>query len=343
MTSPETESATESAGGHAAASKRVLVTGCAGFIGSHTTERLLSLGHSVRGVDMFTDNYDPGLKRANVQGVLNDPEFELVEVDLVTADPAQLLDGIDVVLHLAGQPGVRTSWADGFEIYMKRNIEATQRLLEAALDSSVERFAAASSSSVYGDAESYPTAETAVPKPVSPYGVTKLAAEHLCTLYATNFGVPTVSLRYFTVYGPRQRTDMALRRMIDAALNGRPFPLYGDGSVSRSFTYVDDVVDANLAAMFNDVAPGTVCNVANVQTASMRELISLAEAALGASIELEILPDAAGDARRTGGSSEFAAAALGWAPKTSLATGVTRQVEWQRQNPLPPDHPDLNF
>lgn len=323
--------------------KRVLVTGCAGFIGSHTTERLLSLGHTVRGVDLFTDNYDPGLKRANVKAALSEPAFELLELDLVTTDPAELLDGIDVVLHLAGQPGVRTSWADGFEIYVKRNIEATQRLLEAARNSSVERFAAASSSSVYGDAESYPTPETAVPKPVSPYGVTKLAAEHLCTLYASNFGVPTVSLRYFTVFGPRQRTDMALRRMIDSALNGRPFPLYGDGSVSRSFTFIDDVVDANIAAMFADVAPGTVCNVANVQTASMRELIDLAEAALGSKIELELLPEAAGDARRTGGSAEFAAVTLGWAPTTPLAAGVARQVEWQRKNPLPPDHPDMNF
>ncbi|MGB6058061.1 MAG: NAD-dependent epimerase/dehydratase family protein [Microthrixaceae bacterium] len=323
--------------------KRVLVTGCAGFIGSHTTERLLEGGHTVRGVDMFTDNYDPDLKRANLRVALKDPAFELIEVDLVEADPVELLDGIDVVLHLAGQPGVRASWADGFDIYVKRNIEATQRLLEAARGSSIERFAAASSSSVYGDAETYPTAETAVPKPVSPYGVTKLAAEHLCTLYASNFGVPTVSLRYFTVFGPRQRTDMALRRMIDSALNSRPFPLYGDGSVSRSFTYIDDVVDANLAAMFHDVSPGTVCNVANVETASMSELISLAESALGSKIELEMLPDAAGDARQTGGSTEFAAQALGWAPKTSLATGVTRQVEWQRENPLPPDHPDMNF
>lgn len=325
------------------APKRVLLTGCAGFIGSHTTERLLAGGHTVRGVDMFTDNYDPGLKRANLKVALTDPKFELLEVDLVEADPVELLGGIDVVLHLAGQPGVRASWADGFDIYVKRNIEATQRLLEAARGSSIERFAAASSSSVYGDAETYPTAETAVPKPVSPYGVTKLAAEHLCTLYASNFGVPTVSLRYFTVFGPRQRTDMALRRMIDSALNNRPFPLYGDGSVSRSFTYIDDVVDANLAAMFHDVTPGTVCNVANVQTASMTELIGLAESALGSKIELEMLPDAAGDARRTGGSTEFAAKALGWAPKTSLATGVTRQVEWQRENPLPPDHPDMNF
>ncbi len=213
---------------------RVLVTGCAGFIGSHTTERLLAGGHQVRGVDCFTDNYEPELKRANVAAIA-DAAFELVEADLVTADPVALLAGVDRVLHLAGQPGVRDSWADGFGVYVDRNITATQRLLEAAREVGVERVAAASSSSVYGDAETFPTPETTVPKPVSPYGVTKLAAEHLCTLYGTNFGVPTVSLRYFTVYGPRQRTDMAIRRMVDAALHGRTFTLYGDGSFSRSF------------------------------------------------------------------------------------------------------------
>ena len=218
------------------------------------------------------------------------PTHELVEADLVTADPAALLDGVDAVLHLAGQPGVRDSWADGFETYVQRNIVATQRLLEAAKGPGISRFAAASSSSVYGDAETYPTTEAALPRPVSPYGVTKLAAEHLCTLYATNFGVPTVSLRYFTVYGPRQRTDMALRRMIDLTLAGQPFPLYGDGSVSRSFTYVDDVVDANLAALFDTPPPGVAVNIANESTASMRDLIELVGEAVGTPVRIERQP-----------------------------------------------------
>ena len=235
----------------------VLVTGSAGFIGSHTTERLLDDGHRVRGVDCFTDNYDPALKRANVSLVAGRPGFEFVETDLVTVDPVELLDGVDHVLHLAGQPGVRDSWSDGFDVYLQRNITATQRLLEAARGTDLVRFAAASSSSVYGNAESYPTTEAALPAPVSPYGVTKLAAEQLCSLYASNFGVPTVSLRYFTVYGPRQRTDMALRRMIDLTLAGQPFVLYGDGSVARSFTYVADVVEANLAALRRR-SPGNV-------------------------------------------------------------------------------------
>lgn len=309
----------------------ILVTGCAGFIGSHTTERLLLDGHSVRGVDCFTDNYDPALKRSHLIGVAGQPQFELIESDLVTADPHALLSGIDAVLHLAGQPGVRDSWASGFEIYVQRNITATQRLLEAAKSTNISRFAAASSSSVYGNAETYPTTELALPQPVSPYGVTKLASEHLCTLYAKNFGVPTVSLRYFTVYGPRQRPDMALRRMIDLSLAGKAFPLFGDGSVSRSFTYINDVVEANLAALLSDAPIGSVCNIANESTASMTELIELVSSALGQPVRLDRLPAAAGDAERTGGSSELAQELLGWSPSTTLEQGVAEMVAWCRQ------------
>ena len=315
----------------------VLVTGCAGFIGSHTTERLLAMGHRVRGVDCFTDNYEPSLKWANLDPVLGDAGFELVEADLVTADPHALLDGVDHVLHLAGQPGVRDSWSDGFDVYLRRNVTATQRLLEAAREADLVRFAAASSSSVYGDAESYPTTERAVPAPVSPYGVTKLAAEQLCSLYASNFGVPTVSLRYFTVYGPRQRTDMALRRMIDLTLAGRPFVLYGDGSVARSFTYVGDVVDANLAALFGDAPHGSYVNIANDEIATMSELIELVGATLGTEVVLDRRPAADGDAQRTGGSSERARELLGWSPSTSLADGVAAMVEWCRQHRRSPE------
>lgn len=311
----------------------ILVTGSAGFIGSHTVERLLADGHRVRGVDCFTDNYEPELKRANAALVADHPDHELVEADLVTADPHELLDGIDAVLHLAGQPGVRDSWATGFETYVQRNIVATQRLLEAAKDSGIERFAAASSSSVYGDAETYPTTEAALPRPVSPYGVTKLAAEHLCTLYATNFGVPTVSLRYFTVYGPRQRTDMSLRRMIDLTLSGGTFPLFGDGSVSRSFTYIDDVVDANLAALFHPAPAGVAVNVANESTASMSELIELVGAAVGTPVQVDRQAPAAGDAQRTGGSSQLARDVLGWSPRTSLTDGIAAMVDWCHANP----------
>ncbi len=310
----------------------VLVTGCAGFIGSHTVERLLRDGHRVRGVDAFTDSYDPSLKHENLRAALDDPAFELLDRDLVDTDADALLDGVDHVLHLAGQPGVRDSWADGFEVYVQRNVVATQRLLEAARRRGVDRFAAASSSSVYGDAETYPTPETALPRPVSPYGVTKLASEQLCTLYGTNFGVPTVSLRYFTVYGPRQRTDMALRRMIDTTLDGGTFPLFGDGSVRRSFTYVTDVVDANVAALTaEDLPHGSVCNIAQESTASMSELIELVGSALGRPVLVERLPTAAGDASRTGGSSQLAAELLGWRATVELPDGIAAMAAWARE------------
>jgi len=308
----------------------VLVTGCAGFIGSHTTDRLLSEGHDVRGVDCFTEYYDPELKRSNLTAALTSTSFEFIDADLVTADPRALLEGVDSVMHLAGQPGVRDSWSDGFEAYVQRNIIATQRLLEAARTADISRFVAASCSSIYGDAETYPTTESAIPLPVSPYGVTKLAAENLCTLYATNFDVPTISLRYFTVYGPRQRPDMAMRRMIDLALAGEAFPLYGDGSVSRSFTYVDDVVDANLAALVEPVRAGTVCNIADQTTWSMTEVIDLVGEALGHPVELDRQPAADGDARRTGGSSRLALETIRWSPSTTLPVGISTTVDWCR-------------
>lgn len=308
----------------------VLVTGCAGFIGSHTTDRLLAEGHRVRGVDSFTDYYDPELKRSNLADALRRRDFDLVEADLTTTDPHDLLRDVDAVVHLAGQPGVRDSWEQGFDVYVQRNILATQRLLEAARSTDISRFVAASSSSVYGDADTYPTTEDTLPRPVSPYGVTKLAAEHLCTLYATNFAIPTVSLRYFTVYGPRQRPDMAMRRMIDLTLAGRSFPLFGDGSVSRSFTYVDDVVDANLAALVAPAPAGAVCNIADESTASMTEVIELVGRTVGTPVSLERGPDAAGDARRTGGSSARANELLGWNPATPLGEGLRQMVEWCR-------------
>lgn len=309
----------------------VLVTGCAGFIGSHSVEALVAGGHQVRGIDAFTDNYAPALKRDNLVGVAGNPSFELVEADLLVVDLDELFDGVDHVLHLAGQPGVRHSWGENFDIYVQRNVVATQRLLEAARERGIDRFVYSSSSSIYGNAETYPTPESALPHPVSPYGVTKLAGEHLCTLYGSTFDLPTVSLRYFTVYGPRQRPDMALRRMIDATLTGASFPLYGDGSVSRSFTYVGDVVEANIAALSADVPAGTVCNIANDATASMSELIGLVGDALGTEVQIDRFPGATGDAQRTGGCAKHAAELIGWKPSTSLEDGVARMARWAEQ------------
>jgi nucleoside-diphosphate-sugar epimerase len=310
---------------------RALVTGAAGFIGSHLAERLVDDGHSVRGVDCFTPYYDVATKRANLEGLRADPRFELVEADLRTVDLEPLLDGVDVVFHQAGQPGVRLSWSDGFAAYAEHNILATQRLLEALRRRPVSRLVFASSSSVYGNAQSYPTCETDLPRPHSPYGVTKLAAEHLCRLYAGNWAVPTVSLRYFSVYGPRQRPDMATHRLIEAASGGPPFPLFGDGAQVRDFTYVGDVVAANLAAATREVAPGSVVNVAGGSSCTLLDLVHLVGGLAGCEVPLDRRPAQPGDVERSGGSTERAREMLGWEPGVDLRTGVARQLEWHRR------------
>src|SRR5437588_1336496 len=219
--------------GYALRPMRAVVTGVAGFIGSHLAEALVGRGHRVTGVDCFTPFYDPARKRENLATLVDDAGFDLVEGDICALDLAPVLDGADVVFHQAAQPGVRLSWSTSFAVYEQCNVLATQRLLEAARLAGVGRIVYASSSSVYGNAARYPTSEDALPRPHSPYGVTKLAAEHLCALYGANWGLHTVSLRYFSVYGPRQRPDMALHRLVEAALGGDPFPLYGAGGQVR--------------------------------------------------------------------------------------------------------------
>src|SRR4051812_11462429 len=280
---------------------RTLVTGAAGFIGSTLVDALLARGDSVRGVDCFTPYYGREAKQANVTGALGASGFELVEADLRVHAIDPLLDGVDVVFHQAAQPGVRLSWADGFGDYDGHNVLATQRLLEAAKAVGVKRLVYASSSSGYGNAPAYPTTEEDLPRPHSPYGVTKLAAEHLCNLYAANWGLPTVSLRYFTVYGPRQRPDMAFHRLIEAGLDGSAFPLYGNGSAVRDFTFVGDVVAANLAAAEADCAPGTVVNIAGGGSVTMRDLLELAGEVIGQPVVIDRHPPQAGDVERTGG------------------------------------------
>lgn len=307
---------------------KALVTGCAGFVGSTLSDTLLADGHTVRGIDSFTTYYDEGRKRSNIAAAEQHEAFEMVEGNLLTADLAQVLDGVDVVFHQAGQPGVRLSWSSGFEGYNNLNVLVTQRLLEAAKTAGVERFVYASSSSVYGQAERYPTTEEDLPAPFSPYGVTKLAAEHLCNLYAANWGVPTISLRYFTVYGPRQRPDMAFHRLVSAALTGDAFPLYGTGEQIRDFTFVNDVVAANIAAATADTAPGTVVNIAGGGSTSMNEVFAAVEAAAGQPLNFDRQDPQPGDVDRTGGSIEQAGRLLGWAPKTSLTDGLAAHVEW---------------
>lgn len=305
-----------------------LVTGAAGFIGSHLVERLLDEGATVRAVDCFTPYYDKDQKRANAEGFMANPRCEWIVEDLRVADLDAMCDDIDVIFHQAGQPGVRLSWSDGFGDYVEHNVVATQRLLEAAVNGDIERFVYASSSSVYGNLKEYPTTEEAVPAPYSPYGVTKLAAEQLCSLYATNWGLPTVSLRYFTVFGPRQRPDMAMHRLIEAALNGSSFPLFGDGNQVREFTYVEDVVAANLMAARRSPPPGTVVNVAGSEPVTLRQVIDVVGDLVGRPVALDQYPPQAGDVRRTGGSTQLARTHLGWAPQFPLETGLKAQVDW---------------
>jgi nucleoside-diphosphate-sugar epimerase len=304
---------------------KALVTGAAGFVGSHLSEYLLSQGDVVHGIDMFTDYYPAQFKRLNVAALSSRPDFTLTEADLNEADLDAMLDGVDVVYHLAGQPGVRPSWGRSFTTYVRQNIEATQRLLEAVRDRGIRKLVSASSSSVYGDAERLPTVETDRPQPLSPYGVTKLAAEHLCELYRTNFGVPTASLRLFTVFGPRQRPDMAFRRMFDALVEGATFELYGDGTQTRDFTFVADVVAAFRAAGVSDW-----CGVANIgggSRVSMLEVIEFVRTECGP-LDVVQIGSQKGDVRHTGADTTVAAEGFGYDPQVHIIDGLREMAAW---------------
>jgi UDP-glucuronate 4-epimerase len=308
---------------------RVLVTGAAGFVGSHLVEALLERGDEVAGVDSFSPYYSAVRKRDNLAGVGGHPAFTLVEGDLNDLDLNRLLEGAEVVYHLAGQPGVRASWGEEFDIYLAQNVLTTQKLLEASRALPLTKFVLASSSSIYGQAESFPTLETSLPRPVSPYGVTKLAAEHLAHLYHAAFGVPTVMLRYFTVFGPRQRPDMAFSRFVAAALEGRPLTIIGDGRQSRDFTYVGDAVAATIAAAESGVA-GRIYNVAGGCQATVLDVIRTLEGLVGRPLEREHLEPVPGDPRKTGGDTSAARTDLGYAPSTTLEDGLRRQLEQAR-------------
>jgi UDP-glucuronate 4-epimerase len=306
-----------------------LVTGAAGFIGSHLTERLLDDGVEVRAVDRLSDYYDVGLKRANLGVLDSHPGFTFVEGDLNQLDLGAVLDGVDVIFHLAAQPGVRTSWGREFGVYLDDNVHATQRLLEASRQRELRRFVFASSSSIYGDAGRFPTRESDAPAPVSPYGVTKLAGEQLCRLYFKGFGVPTVALRYFTIFGPRQRPDMAFSRFIHAALAGESIEVFGDGLQERDFTYVGDAVEATVAAGERGV-PSEVYNVAGGNRATVADAIAMLGRLLGREPTVERRPAVVGDARRTGADTGRAREDLGYRPSTSLEEGLGLQLESQR-------------
>jgi len=307
-----------------------IVTGVAGFIGSHLAERLIANGHQVIGVDVFSDYYPRSIKEANLAALRPMLSFRFVEGDAVELDWPSLLEGADYVLHSAAQAGVRASWGKSFETYVHDNVLATQKLLEAAKDARLKRFVYASSSSVYGAVTTLPVTEDVTPHPISPYGVTKLAAEHLCLLYHKSFGVPVVSLRYFTVYGPRQRPDMAFQRFIRAMLHDEPLIIYGDGRQTRDCTFVADAVEATISAM-TAACEGEVFNIGGGATTPLIEILRMLEEIIGRPARVEYVATQKGDPLHTWADISKARRILGYAPRVALREGLTRQVEWLRQ------------
>ena len=306
---------------------RSVITGVAGFIGSHLAEKLLQMGHTIVAIDKFLDNYGRSLKEANLAGFAKHPSFEFINDDLVNVDWGHYLKETDYVFHLAAQPGVRSSWGQEFYQYSHNNIMATQVLLEACKLSAVKKLVYASSSSVYGDTEDLPMRETGGTRPVSPYGVSKLAAEHLCYLYWRAFAIPTVSLRFFTVYGPRQRPDMFFHILMKHLLMDEEIPLYDDGEQTRDFTYCADIVDGLIAAALYP-GSGEVFNLGGGGEIKLLDAIKQVERISGQKARLKRFDRQSGDVRHTRANLEQAKIKLGYSPKVSLEEGLARQWQW---------------
>ena len=306
---------------------KAFVTGVAGFIGSTLAERLLDDGADVVGIDCFSDYYPRSIKERNLSGALKHPRFRFVEAAIQDADLAALLNDRTHVFHLAAQAGVRKSWGSDFAIYTVNNIQATQVLLEACARLTMERVVYSSSSSVYGDHVPMPMREDALPQPVSPYGVSKLAAEQLCYLYFANHGVPAVSLRYFTVYGPRQRPDMGFHKFLRATILGEPINVYGDGEQTRDFTFVADAVHANIAAATRGI-PGRVYNIGGGSRVSVNEVLDMIGRVAGRRPIVTVDPVQKGDMRHTYADTWLAKTDLGFAPTVGLEEGLAAEYEW---------------
>ena len=303
-----------------------LVTGAAGFIGSSLIDSLLGKGRNVVGVDDFSRNYDPKQKRENIKEALQNVNFEMRSANLLEPGSLEMLNEVDTGYHLAGQPGVQTSWGSGFETHLERNVLATQILLERCLENNVRRVVIASSSSVYGPTNRE-SKETDLPHPVSPYGVSKLAAEHLASVYAER-GLDVISLRLFTVYGPRQRPDMSIHRMFNSALKGEPFPLWGEGKQRRSFTFVVDIVEVFQLAGSVREARNRVLNAGGAEPVELLDLIKTVEELVGCPITLQQLQKRPGDPDLTCASKDLVTEELGWKPKTPLEIGLRSQLQW---------------
>ena len=302
---------------------KALVTGCAGFIGSHLVDKLLEQGYEVVGIDCFTDYYSTEIKEKNIDNARKHENFEFIKRNILEMDK---FPEVDYIFHLAAQAGVRASWGKSFEIYTKNNVQATQKLLEFYKDSSIKKFVYVSSSSVYGAAE-LPMKEDSLLKPVSPYGVTKLSGENLCYLYWKNYGVPTVSLRYFTVYGPRQRPDMAIHKFVKGIFKGDEITVFGDGTQTRDFTFVDDAVKANLLASESD-SVGEVFNIGGGSRISVNELIGMMENIIGKKAKVKYIEKQKGDVRDTLADVSKAKKELEWIPKVKIEEGLKRFVDW---------------
>ena len=311
---------------------RALVTGAAGFIGSHLVAALLDEGAEVTGIDAFTDYYARSIKEANLEVNRHRQGFGFVETRIQDADLEALLDQVTHVFHLAAQAGVRRSWGRDFRIYTENNVDASQQLLEACVGRPLHRVVYASSSSLYGDNTAIPMREDALPQPVSPYGVTKLAAEQLCHLYFVNHGVPATSVRYFTVYGPRQRPDMAFHRFFRAALNGEPIVLYGDGEQTRDFTYVGDAVAATIAAGKAGV-PGRAYNIGGGSRVTVNQVLEIVQRLAGRPLDVRREPAQKGDMRDTYADTSLARADLGFVPRVSLEQGLESEYRWLSTTP----------
>ena len=306
---------------------KVLVTGAAGFIGSNLAKRLLDEKYDVTGIDRFSDYYDVDLKKTNIASL---DGMKFIEGDLNSIDLKKILPGINVVFHLAAQAGVRGSWGYGFENYINDNVFATQKLLEACKVSSVNRIVFASSSSVYGDIEDFPFKETALLKPSSPYGVTKVSCEDLFRIYARSFGLQSVVLRYFTVYGPRQRPDMAIHKFISGILKNKEITIFGDGEQIRDFTFIDDIVDATFLASKINITGSDIYNIGGGESITVNSLLEILGELTGREIVKEYLDSQNGDVFRTRADLQKSKSILGWAPKVQLKDGLAKQILWHQ-------------
>jgi UDP-glucose 4-epimerase len=303
-----------------------LVTGCAGFIGSHLTEELLKT-QKVIGIDCFTDYYPRQFKENNIKGFIDNPKFEFIEQDVLKTDLSKIVSQVDIVYHIAAQPGVRASWGKNFRIYSDNNVLVTQKILETCKNSGIKKFIYSSSSSIYGDVKTLPMKEIDTPKPISPYGVTKLAGEHLCNLYQKNFRVPTVILRYFTVYGPRQRPDMAFVKFISAIEDTKKITVFGDGKQTRDFTYVSDIVEGTIKAGNSNIE-GEIFNLAGGSRISVLGAISIIEELSGKKSNIEHIETQKGDVRDTYADISKARQILKYKPKVKIKKGLELYLKW---------------